>query len=101
MQIVFWENKKKTNSKCRLLKFLPRVLIIKLNAIDAIKGPEYSTIFPSFYKGDNFCDFLFAFLYIKSLLGRRLILNQICSKRNDTHTKLKTAEVSRFLGKTS
>ena len=28
---------------------------------------------PFFYKADNFCDFLFAFMYIKSILKRDLL----------------------------
>ena len=36
-------------------------------AIDSFEGTEY-TFSANLYKGDNFCDFLFAFLYSSPLL---------------------------------
>ena len=55
-QHLFSVKNKKNILKCCLLKFLPRVLSIKMLIIGSICKVK-GTCFCLFYKGDNFCEF--------------------------------------------
>ena len=62
---VSWEKIRKKKLKCRLLKSLPRMLSITTTKMHLSGLETNCRISTFFYKGDNFCDFLFAFLHTK------------------------------------